>query len=144
MHELYQKACGSDRSMSYPLFCITWKTFLPGISIQRPRTDLCTVCKQDTLSLQKLRSLDDEARSELLSRSVKHLDLVAQQRDHYKSSIAEAVATIPSNLSCGETAEATVVQHYSFDFAQQIFIPNSSQQVGPIYFLVPYKLALFG
>ena len=34
--------------------------------------------------------------------------------------------------------------HYSFDFAQQIFIPNSSQQVGQLYFLVPYKLALFG
>lgn len=33
---------------------------------------------------------------------------------------------------------------YSFDYAQQIHIPSSSQQVGPIYFLTPYKVVLFG
>jgi len=144
VHELYVQAGGDQRSMSYSLFCRTWSAFLPGVHIQRPRTDLCATCKQDTLSLQKLRSLDDEARAELLSRSLRHLDLVAQQRDHYKSSIAAASATVPDNLKFGDTADATVMQHFSFDFAQQIFIPNSSQQVGPLYFLVPYKLALFG
>ena len=34
--------------------------------------------------------------------------------------------------------------HYSFDYAQQIFLPHDSQQVGPIYFLAPYKVGLFG
>lgn len=66
---------------------------------------------------------------------LRHLDLVAQQRDHYKSSTAAASATVPDNLKFGDNADAAVIQHLSFDLAQQIFIPNSSQQVGPLYFL---------
>lgn len=34
--------------------------------------------------------------------------------------------------------------HYSFDFAQQIHIPFDSLQPGPIYFLTPFKVGLFG
>ena len=34
--------------------------------------------------------------------------------------------------------------HYSFDYAQQVHIPNSAEQVGPLYFLTPYKVAIFG
>ena len=36
------------------------------------------------------------------------------------------------------------VMNYSFDYAQQIHVPYSPQQVGPIYFLTPYKVSLFG
>lgn len=38
--------------------------------------------------------------------------------------------------------EGTV--HVSFDFAQQIHIPSNPQQPGPLYFLVPFKVAVFG
>ncbi len=34
--------------------------------------------------------------------------------------------------------------HYSFDFAQQVHIPSDPQQPSPLYFLVPYKVGLFG
>ncbi|XP_046553950.1 uncharacterized protein LOC124263377 [Haliotis rubra] len=34
--------------------------------------------------------------------------------------------------------------HQSFDFAQQVFLPQDSQQVGPLYFLCGYKVGLFG
>jgi len=34
--------------------------------------------------------------------------------------------------------------HVSFDYAQQIQVPNLPQQPGPLYFLVPYKVGLFG
>ena len=34
--------------------------------------------------------------------------------------------------------------HYSFDYAQQIHIPNDPLQPGPIFFLVPYKIQVFG
>jgi hypothetical protein len=145
VYDLYGAACGDSMPMSYTLFCMTWKTFLSGVCIQHPRSDLCATCKHDTMTLLKLRALDDDARADVLSRSMKHLDLVAEQRQHYKSAIAVASQSIPAGLKFGgESADASVVQHYSFDFAQQVFVPNSSQQVGPIYFLVPYKLALFG
>ena len=99
-------------------------------------------------SLQRLRSLDDTIRAELLNHSLTHLQLVSGQREHYNSAINYSRSTIPQNYSFGEKIPSdcvqAVVQHYSFDFAQQNFVPNSSQQVGPLYFLVPYKLALFG
>ena len=77
---------------------------------------------------------------------MQHLNLVGGQRDHYRETILQSRASLPQNSHLGEKVATTtdVVIHYSFDFAQQIFIPNSSQQVGPLYFLVPYKLALFG
>ncbi|CAG4963645.1 unnamed protein product [Parnassius apollo] len=37
--------------------------------------------------------------------------------------------------------------HYSFDFAQQVHLPHSSQQIGPLYFfffLTGFKVCLFG
>lgn len=146
VHACYVKACGAERAMSYSLFCETWKTFLPGICIQKPRTDLCVVCKNNTISLQKLRTMDDNKRIDIHQRSMQHLNFVSGQRGHYQETISKSRATLPEKCLLGEKVASNidVVQHYSFDFAQQIFIPNSSQQVGPLYFLVPYKLALFG
>ena len=34
--------------------------------------------------------------------------------------------------------------HYSFDYAQQIHIPHDPIQPGPMFFLVPYKVQVFG
>ena len=34
--------------------------------------------------------------------------------------------------------------HISFDYAQNMLIPNNPQQVGPIYFKTPRKCHLFG
>ena len=34
--------------------------------------------------------------------------------------------------------------HYSFDYFQQIHIPSDPDQVGALYFLVSYKIGLFG
>jgi len=144
VHTLYVQACGDNRSMSFAAFTATWRMFLPGICIQKPRTDLCSTCKQQTVSLQKLRSLDEDVRKDLLSQSLKHLEVVSEQRQYYKDCISNANIALPPQFQFGQVSDSAVVQHFSFDFAQQVFIPNSSQQVGPIYFLVPYKLALFG
>ena len=144
VYNLYVETCADEQKMSFSSFCQTWNTFIPGVRIQKPRTDLCATCKNDTVSLQKLRSLDDEARTALLQSSLKHLELAAGQREHYKTAISQALNAIPKECHFGQAVDESVVQHLSFDFAQQVFIPNSSQQVGPLYFLVPYKVALFG
>jgi hypothetical protein len=34
--------------------------------------------------------------------------------------------------------------HYSFDFAQQVHLPSDPMQPGPMYFLTPRKVGLFG
>jgi len=48
------------------------------------------------------------------------------------------------SLSAHDPNSQDATMHYSFDYAQQIQIPHASQQVGPLYFLAPYKVALFG
>jgi len=80
IYNLYVEPCGGEQKMSFSSFCQTWNTFLPGVCIQKPRTDLCATCTKDTVSLQKIRSLDDEARTALLQSSLKHLELAAGQR----------------------------------------------------------------
>jgi len=39
---------------------------------------------------------------------------------------------------------STDTVHLSFDYAQQVFLPNLPDQPGPIYFLTPFKVAIFG
>ena len=83
-----------------------------------------------------------------LNRLLQHLKLVAGQ-EHYTSTTEFCRSTIPQHHAfrrkISPEFEEAVVQHYSFDFAQQILVPNSSQHVRPLYFFfVPYKLALFG
>jgi len=45
-----------------------------------------------------------------------------------------------STKPCSEDIEL----HISFDYAQQILLPCDSQQIGALYFLAGYKVALFG
>jgi len=71
---------------------------------------------------------------------MQHLHLVGGQRNHYQEAI------LKKNYLLGEkvaTSFDMVILH-SCHFAQQFFIPNSSQHVGSLYFLVPYKTAQFG
>ena len=77
---------------------------------------------------------------------MQHLHLVGGQRNHYQEAILKSRVRLPKNYLLGEkvaTSFDMVILH-SCHFAQQFFIPNSSQQVGPLYFLVPYKTAQFG
>ena len=38
----------------------------------------------------------------------------------------------------------TGMQHYSFDYAQQVHYPHYAQQVGPLFFKTPRKCQCFG
>lgn len=81
-----------------------------------------------------------------------HLTRVDVERRHYFNVIKNTRAqlldgkkkTILKNAESGLhcTFEGTV--HYSFDYAQQNHVPTLPQQPGPVYFLTPYKVGLFG
>jgi len=54
-------------------------------------------------------------------------------------------AAHPTKSLTGNTAGSFLgATHISFDFAQQVHIPHLPDQPGPIYFLTPYKIGLFG
>ena len=51
------------------------------------------------------------------------------------------IGELTANAPCSRQIE----MHYSFDYAQQVHMPRDPPlQPGPIYFLVPRKVGLFG
>ncbi|XP_060807122.1 uncharacterized protein LOC106142669 [Amyelois transitella] len=147
IYEKYVEACTKSektyvgRSSWYKI----WDDFCPHIVIQKPRTDLCHVCQQNVMSISKSRNMDEEVKTKLYMESVEHLQKAQTERQYYKDVIAESASQV-SNCVLGPHPPCSFegVLHISFDFAQQIHLPHDSQQVGPLYFLTGYKVALFG
>ena len=144
-------ACTTEaESLPYSSFTELWRELLPNICIQKPRSDLCSVCKLDTMALSKLRSLDEDKRKELLERNMQHLNLVDRERQFYKTNIDHAKESVEnaynSTPTLNKSAPCTFsgTNHYSFDYFQQVHIPWDPDQVGALYFLTPYKIGLFG
>jgi len=151
VHQKYAACVPKEHLLPYSTFTELWKELMPHICIQKPRSDLCSTCKMDTLALSKLRSLDDEKRRALLDRNLHHLNLVDSERAFYRSQIEHAKTSV-SSLSQQSIPPAYAptpcsfsgCNHYSFDYFQQVHIPSDPDQVGALYFLVPYKVGLFG
>lgn len=66
-----------------------------------------------------------------------HLELVKHEREYYKNTIKITKASL-------DNPQEKSSVHYSFDMAQQVHIPSNPLQPGPIYFLVPFKVGIFG
>lgn len=85
-----------------------------------------------------------------------HLSTVDYERKRYNTMIQDSRHDLMNvkaelvreeiNLNPGSNTLSSynVESHISFDFAQQVFLPNDPQQVGPLYFLTPYKVSIFG
>lgn len=140
---VYSVYCsGTSKSLGFSTFTKYWREMFPNIVIQRPRTDLCAQCYQNTVSLHKLNSLSDEGKLALLKTSQDHLEKVLAERQLHQTVTKRIESPPPLGPSRPLSYRGTM--HYSFDFAQQVSLPHDSQQVGPLYFLCPYKVALFG
>lgn len=148
IHEKYAAIVSDAERLPYSSFTELWRELLPTVCIQKPRTDLCSECKLDSLALSKLKSMDEEKRRVLLNRSIAHLNLVDQERQYYKQAIQLSKTEISNKLqpghSFGISQSFDGTMHYSFDFFQQIHVPYDPEQVGALYFLTPYKVGLFG
>jgi hypothetical protein len=87
-------------------------------------------------------------KSERLLAQEEHLRVVQLERQLYNTMVAASkevchvsgLAELQRSTPCSLSA----IQHYSFDFAQQVHLPSNPLQPGPIYFLVPRKVGLFG
>jgi hypothetical protein len=79
-----------------------------------------------------------------------HLKKVKAERDLYNQLIKKTREDFKKNKlqkSCRgkmplNSYSGTI--HLSFDFAQQLHIPSLPQQPGPLYFLAPFKVGVFG
>lgn len=74
-----------------------------------------------------------------------HLELVAKERKYYRDIVKESKKTFADKEPCEPNSSSLKTSvHYSFDMAQQVHIPSNPLQPGPIYFLVPFKIGIFG
>ena len=77
-----------------------------------------------------------------------HLSHVEEERALYKAMTTECKAVVEQlgiqGLAQNEPCSREITAHYLFDFAQQVYIPNSPCQPGPIYFLTPRTCGIFG
>lgn len=135
----------TEKPISKRLFRNIWRETCRDIVIMKPRSDLCATCQQHYTSGAKMAMATDEEKIETLQKMTAHLDLVAKERKFYKDIIQRSKETFQgkeSSVPNSCSIDATV--HYSFDMAQQVHIPSNPLQPGPIYFLVPFKIGIYG
>lgn len=73
---------------------------------------------------------DEASNQQALNEFQQHLNLAYSSRNLYNS--------------CIDNAKEGKSLHLIFDFAEQLMIPSTSRQVGPMYFKVGRKIQLFG
>lgn len=149
IHRMYVAACKVDKSQAVKLkpFRKLWAQCCPYIYVQRPMSDLCKTCQSNYVSLSKLTLASEQQKLQQYSKSKAHLDKVLIEREYYKSTIQNSIEeAVGKTIATGraEPCNYAGTCHYSFDMAQQVHIPHNPMQPGPIYFLTPFKLGLFG
>lgn len=100
--------------------------------------------------IAKLDEKTEFEKSKVHKEALKHIEDASKERTYYNacSKLAEDqylslnLKKFPSKPSKPNSRE--IMQHYSWDFAQQLHYPYEDQQVGPIYFKTPRKAQLFG
>jgi hypothetical protein len=132
--------------VSQSKFYNVWEVYLNHIKIQTPRTDVCKTCRLLTRGIVEKRNkstLDEH--QELVKNLSTHLELVKAERAVYKQSIIDSTISCTAEINTQNAPNSkNMMMHYSFDYAQQIHIPHDPIQSGPMYFLVPYKVQIFG
>lgn len=111
-------------------------------------TDLCWLCQKNNTLIYRSANQSEEEKSKRLLEQEEHLRVVHLGRSLYNSMVTDAKRACASNnitdLGPAPPCSRPMTQHYSFDFAQQVHLPSNPLQPGPLYFLVPRKVGIFG
>ncbi|XP_038056881.1 uncharacterized protein LOC119728640 [Patiria miniata] len=111
-------------------------------------TDVCWQCQKKTNLLFRSANLPDAEKQERCRIQQAHLENVGHERTFYRDLVQDArvaaeqigVTQLGPNTPCTNAID----MHYSFDYAQQVHFPSDPIQPGPVYFLTPRKLGIFG
>lgn len=134
--------------MSERRFRDIWGQVLPFIITSKPMTDLCWTCQQNNSIIYRGTNIPENEKSDRLKKQLDHLRLVQLERSLYNNMVRDARNTCQSlqvsDFSKSIPCSRQISKHYSFDYAQQVHLPSNPLQPGPLYFLVPRKVGLFG
>ena len=146
LHKEYVAACQeiNIRTLGLSSFKSMWLQCLPHIRISNPRDDVCQTCE-----IIRKKISDAVSEEEKLTASTElstHIEKAQLERGVYKQSIKCAFDETPPR---DEGAIPPVSKdlhkiHYTFDFSQQVTIPHHYRQMGPLYFMTPRRVQLFG
>ena len=111
---------------------------LPFIVTARPMMHLCWECQQNNIYIYRSANLAEADKSSRLLQQEQHLKIVQQERWLYNS-MCTISKKVCRQLGVSESSRNTpssrqIEMHYSFDYAQQVHLPNDSLQPGPLYF----------
>jgi hypothetical protein len=156
VHAQYVAACvsTSNQHVGYSLFKSVWHQCMPHVRFMTPRTDVCAVCEDMRQNVQC--AVTEEEKVSAMTSFQQHIESAQNERTYYKSITVAAKEEYDVFRTNGQIAECSYKRclsacsvpmlkcHYTFDFAEQLHLPNHARQVGPLYFKVPYRVQLFG
>ena len=137
VHELYTESCGQFvRAVKLSSFCAIWHQCFPHIQFMTPPTDVCDRCEKHRL---QVKDAVTEEKTAALAAFTAHLVNAKMERDKYKQCTEDAKKELqeadqqsaPPYAPCSNDLRKS---HYTFDFAQQVLLPHTARQVGPIHF----------
>ncbi|KAK3088694.1 hypothetical protein FSP39_022485 [Pinctada imbricata] len=107
---------------------------------------MCPKCEEHRDAISKAVGM--EQKHEAVRLFSEHLTIVQKEREVYNKSVGDARVEMtdyvrPAGVIPPCSANLTKV-HYTMDFSQAVSVPHHARQEGPLYFLVPRKLQLFG
>ena len=146
--KFYCKSCETSDivPVKYTLFTTLWKELIPWVVICKPLTDLCWTCQSNNNLIIKSANKEDVEKRQKVIDQLAHLEWVKREQNYHKlqCQLAEENCSTHNIATHNEPCSADIVNHYSWDFAQQLHCPTDPMQPGPIYFKVPRKCLIFG
>jgi hypothetical protein len=134
------------RVMAERTFCHTWKMLMPSLQFMSLKSDLCETCEIMKLDIQY--TMNHEKKLAVTENYLAHLNRTKKERDYYNINIKNAVEDGKRNLN---TIGSQILfksfedsAHITYDWAQNVQVPYSPQQIGSIFFKSPRKVHLFG
>ncbi|CAG8801957.1 38540_t:CDS:2, partial [Gigaspora margarita] len=135
------------RIIAESTFTKLWKTLIPLLQFMSPKSDLCEVC--ETMKLEIQYTTEHEKKIEITENYLKHLNRAKQERDYYNANIKLAIDDSnrnSNNLSKTKQQFKSFegCAHIAYDWAQNLLVPYSPQQIGSLFFKSSRKVHLFG
>ena len=100
-----------------------------------PRTDVCPRCEACRRTIHELRTEAEKSGAYDAFRA--HIDAAQAERNYCRKATLDARAEIDSYQGQPSTADPCSSSlrsvHYTFDFAQNVALPQAARQEGPLY-----------
>lgn len=127
-------------------FINVWKSVIPSLQFMSPKSDLCETCEKMKMNIQY--ATEQEKKLAVTENYLNHLNRAKQERDYYNANIKHAVedGKLNPNINKPQILFKTFdgSAHITYDWAQNVLVPYSPQQIGSLFFKSPRKVHLFG